>query len=173
MKPDVEHGEQHDAGGGIRGVYPRGLIEASGRWSPYPGPAGIRGVYPRGLIEAASRARPGRGRGGRASAGSTPAASLKRLGLLRCVALDDRIRGVYPRGLIEASCFLITSPSGMLGIRGVYPRGLIEARWVVVPTRILVGIRGVYPRGLIEAPRSARCRRTASAHPRGLPPRPH
>ena len=63
----------------IRGVYPRGLIEALRMVGSNvaAGDACIRGVYPRGLIEAALY-------------GNRP----------RCHA--PSIRGVYPRGLIEA-----------------------------------------------------------------------
>ena len=112
---------------------------------------GIRGVCPRGLIEA------GHAQGRRhgelvASAGSAPAASLK-----RDVAVVDRdmlssIRGVCPRGLIEATP-LVGHARDAHGIRGVCPRGLIEAT-VSRPCRSrrrVASIRGVCPRGLIEA----------------------
>ena len=136
----------------IRGVYPRGLIEARARATArsraVPASAGstpaaslkptghnavfldrwcIRGVYPRGLIEASWRTPAGSGVRRRASAGSTPAASLKPPPRRRPRRGRGRIRGVYPRGLIEAAGPLApTSPSTRC-IRGVYPRGLIEA----------------------------------------------
>ena len=48
MKPGERHTFHY-----IRGVYPRGLIEARGRvWRACAARADIRGVYPRGLIEA-------------------------------------------------------------------------------------------------------------------------
>ena len=155
----------------IRGVCPRGLIEAStrcilkkavklasagsvpaaslsgaGEHPRVPRPAdeprdGIRGVCPRGLIEAkASRrmASPATA----ASAGSVPAASLKRphggrRGPGRC-----RIRGVCPRGLIEARHGR-QKGADMKRIRGVCPRGLIEAcrcfRWPLHRCRASAG----------------------------------
>ena len=143
------------AGGSIRGVCPRGLIEATGRWS--------------------RAARPFSG----ASAGSAPAASLKLAGEESSNSLQGRIRGVCPRGLIEAAPGPPLRPSTTC-IRGVCPRGLIEApqlqplelhqidsasagsapaaslkRCALVPRRRAYrpGIRGVCPRGLIEARR--------------------
>ena len=77
------HPDRHGIGGcctcaGIRGVYPRGLIEACATPPPVSPQECIRGVYPRGLIEAFELARPASLPGQLlASAGSTPAASLK------------------------------------------------------------------------------------------------
>ena len=112
----------------IRGVYPRGLIEARRMPLAVVSSSGrIRGVYPRGLIEAPSCSSSSR-YGVGASAGSTPAASLK-LRTSRRNGSDyrPRIRGVYPRGLIEATLLLSWFRRPAIGIRGVYPRGLIEA----------------------------------------------
>ena len=135
----------------IRGVYPRGLIEARTRPGGAHGTAGhIRGVYPRGLIEANTNvpdfSRPRKV----TSAGSTPAASLKLEQPGDAACDPSHIRGVYPRGLIEARRLPGPSRSGSRHIRGVYPRGLIEA-WI----RVSVWRSNLW------------------IHPRGLPPRPH
>ena len=96
----------------------------------------IRGVRPRGLIEAnvppASPCRPAR-----ASAGYAPAASLKRVaGKLPGVRLRASIRGVRPRGLIEARFPRVQTVARATSIRGVRPRGLIEA-WRRPPVGIV------------------------------------
>ena len=170
----------------IRGVYPRGLIEAStehGWTNARRRRSSIRGVYPRGLIEALSRSasRPQASGPLDASAGSTPAASLKHLLPISTAANPTEqhlgcIRGVYPRGLIEAPARPVSDRTSGICIRGVYPRGLIEARWSAVASNRRMAdrrcIRGVYPRGLIEAARgqggstSKRCIR--GVYPRGL-----
>ena len=139
------------------------------------GKSGIRGVCPRGLIEAESieftnlRVVPD------ASAGSAPAASLKRL-LAHVVfpfIMLSGIRGVCPRGLIEGRTRPPRSWSSP-GIRGVCPRGLSEGPSVPATMTVRVGIRGVCPRGLIEGGRDGGAHREERAeHPRGLPPRPH
>ena len=159
----------------IRGVRPRGLIEAGPGRGASGGPwRGIRGVRPRGLIEAWSAQR--------LSAG-----------------FASRIRGVRPRGLIEATpCQRL--PSSGWSIRGVRPRGLIEA--VTVRGRrmeILCASAGYAPAASlkqqreeprVEAPPQASAGYApaaslkpliglpgglalAHAHPRGTPPRPH
>ena len=115
--------------GGIRGVCPRGLIEArAGIILACDIIPGIRGVCPRGLIEACP------------SMGLHPS--------------FGGIRGVCPRGLIEAARPSFRSRRRFrAGIRGVCPRGLIEA--VVAASHDAAcrrRIRGVCPRGLIEAP---------------------
>ena len=108
----------------------------------------IRGVCPRGLIEATDMRATAKDAIEQASAGSAPAASLKRCERSHTALAYRSIRGVCPRGLIEASTRSGTLlPEGR--IRGVCPRGLIEA-------------------GCRELP-DVRERR----HPRGLPPRPH
>ena len=141
----------------IRGVCPRGLIEASCGQAGAPGACRrIRGVCPRGLIEATSPSLPPAGRGFDASAGSAPAASLKRHRFPPGRVNDSCIRGVCPRGLIEARAANGTHPMIASSIRGVCPRGLIEADG---PGRcrdhLDSGIRGVCPRGLIEASKSS------------------
>ena len=135
--------------GRIRGVCPRGLIEArtDGTYGRRGTRSGIRGVCPRGLIEAADPPA-GVGVASGASAGSAPAASLKR-------SCPGSQRG------------------GRWRIRGVCPRGLIEA---VASTRRVSrrsSIRGVCPRGLIEAAATRFPSSKPLRHPRGLPPRPH
>ena len=117
-----------------------------------------------------------------ASAGSAPAASLKRVARL-CVLTGvgrlRRIRGVCPRGLIEAEgcCAIVTDDVPVMRIRGVCPRGLIEASCRTDPTQLSAdsgGIRGVCPRGLIEAPclrRDGRTIRALSRRIRGVCPR--
>ena len=112
----------------IRGVYPRGLIEAHDSLVGEVFGAGyIRGVYPRGLIEAPISRRVRSECSMATSAGSTPAASLKLDPPLEEGRNLPDIRGVYPRGLIEASAVPIQLNIRYQDIRGVYPRGLIEA----------------------------------------------
>ena len=80
----------------IRGVYPRGLIEAMPPvFSLSTDTTRIRGVYPRGLIEAVKRVLSWLMTKS-ASAGSTPAASLK-LACDRWLRVEDNI--AHPRGL--------------------------------------------------------------------------
>ena len=87
----------------------------------------IRGVCPRGLIEAMASESLNSKHVREASAGSAPAASLK-LALDRMAGIvHESIRGVCPRGLIEARRPASTGGARWRGIRGVCPRGLIEA----------------------------------------------
>ena len=139
--------------GCIRGVYPRGLIEGRSMLttSPPPGSASASaGSTPAASLKAVlGTLTPKRLN---ASAGSTPAASLKAHGLLPPAALREQ--GASAGSTPAASLKDSGSPeadAANTSIRGVYPRGLIE---------------GTVGRGfrLIAA---------AHAHPRGLPPRPH
>ena len=115
---------------GIRGVCPRGLIEARGtsetrcshHWS-------IRGVCPRGLIEARARPHEGSCRSGAcASAGSAPAASLKPTRASPRRPLHHRASaGSAPAASLKPVTSVVRKPDASLSIRGVCPRGLIEA----------------------------------------------
>ena len=157
----------------IRGVCPRGLIEAR-RWRPARGGAGgaSAGSAPAASLKLDTR-QPLLDTRQPASAGSAPAASLKRRGDRPRDRRDPGIRGVCPRGLIEATRNPTASAARQHASAGSAPAASLKLHRVVRADGDAGGIRGVCPRGLIEA-RSCRCsRHPCSGHPRGLPPRPH
>ena len=157
--------------GGIRGVCPRGLIEARrhGRARRCAQARPIRGVCPRGLIEAwRYRARPP---WQSPSAGSAPAASLK-----RAVHGAFRRRRYPSAGSAPAASLKRPASDGLAdrvdrAIRGVCPRGLIEA------ARAPDGRPAGSPSSAGSAPAASLKRQTLRVddleglvHPRGLPP---
>ena len=138
----------------IRGVYPRGLIEATG-WRAVvldPARGRIRGVYPRGLIEAAPAPEACRRFRRRASAGSTPAASLKL----------SRVVGSRHGGSASAG----STPAASLKPSGTAVDMALD-EWASAGSTPAASLKPVlrgFPCG--------RCSGGAE-HPRGLPPRPH
>ena len=200
LKPDEDVGRP-DGAGSIRGVCPRGLIEAAvGSHRHLDQIQRIRGVCPRGLIEARCRPCSGMVCSASASAGSAPAASLKRRALPRGLwtrvasagsapaaslkrpvagrvhRLEIGIRGVCPRGLIEASSRHSSATRPRAASAGSAPAASLKhlGGGRHGAGRCRGRIRGVCPRGLIEASSWRASASTAiTAHPRGLPPRPH